>query len=115
FFWSSPGANAQAAGDRLDLLFALGVRAGRPGLSLFDIALDTTAKLSEWATVDARPDGTDFENVLPGGELQGYHAITVGAEALKLATLCFARIGDPSLRWDIVEREGETVHSPMDG
>lgn len=115
FFWSAPGAGANHAGDRLDLLFALGVRAGRPGLSLFDITLDTTAQLGEWATVDARPDGIDFANVLPGGELQNYHAITIGAEALKLAALCFARMGDPSLTWTVVEQGGETVHSPADG
>ena len=115
FFWSSPGAGANGAGKRLDLLFALGIRAGRPGLSLFDLSLDTPSQLAEWATVDARPDGTDFANVLPGGEMQGYHAITLGAEALKFAALCFARIADPALRWDVVEQQGEAVHIPANG
>lgn len=115
FFWSAPAADDAGTAERLDLLFALGLRPGRPGLSLFDVSLDAAAQLAEWATVDARPDGDDFANVLPGGELQGYRAITTGAEALKLAALCFARIADPSLGWSAAEEAGETVHVPTDG
>jgi hypothetical protein len=115
FFWSAPSSDESGAAERLDLLFALGVRADRPGLSLFDVSLDTAAQLTEWATVSARPDGEDFANVLPGGELQGYHAITTGAEALKLAALCFAHISDPALQWSTVDEAGETVHIPADG
>ncbi|MBR9990139.1 MAG: hypothetical protein KFH98_10305 [Gemmatimonadetes bacterium] len=121
FFWSVPSRDeahedAQAASaGRLDLLFALGVRANRPGISLFDVALDATAQLEEWATVKVRPEGDDFANVLPGGELQDYRAITTRAEALKLAALCFARIADPAWSWPGVEEAEETVHSPADG
>jgi hypothetical protein len=92
FFWSWPGSDEGARTPRLDLLFCLGVRRGRPGVSLADIALDAAADAGQWADVEARPGGTDFENVLPGGELQGYHAMTTQAEALKLAVRCFRRI-----------------------
>jgi hypothetical protein len=115
FFWSAPSSDEAHAPGRLDLLFTLGVRAGRPGLSQFDLSLDVAAQLTEWAAVSVRSDGEDFANVLPGGELRDYHAITTSAEALKLAALCFARIADPVLHWSTVEEAGETVHSPADG
>lgn len=115
FFWSAPAVEETGAAERLDLLFALGVRAGRPGLSLFDVSLDAPAQLADWATVSARPDGEDFENVLPGGELQGYLAITTGAEALKLAALCFARTVDPGVTWATVEEAGDTVYIDAHG
>lgn len=115
FFWSAPAAGETGATERLDLLFALGLRPGRPGLSLFDLSLDAAAQLSEWATVQGRPEGEDFANVLPGGELQGYHAITTGAEALKLAARCFAAIADPTLQWSSTEEAGELVHDPANG
>lgn len=89
FFWSAPAAAPGEPPSRLDLLLALGVRAGRPGVSLIDVAMETTAGIEEWSRAQARPGGTDFENVLPGGELQDYHALTTHAEAVKLAVLCF--------------------------
>ncbi|HSJ07164.1 MAG TPA: hypothetical protein VK936_10695 [Longimicrobiales bacterium] len=110
FFWSWPGPEEGARTPRLDLLFCLGVRRGRPGVSLADISLDVAADAEQWADVEARPGGTDFENVLPGGELQGYHALTTQAEALKLAVRCFRRIdaggatADPeSPRWYVLD------------
>jgi hypothetical protein len=89
FFWSAPTADEGARGQRLDLLLALGVRRDRPGLSVVDASLEDSERLVHWADVDARPGGTDFENVLPGGELQGYHSLTTQAEVLKLASRCF--------------------------
>lgn len=86
FFWSAP-AEGPAAG-RLDVLCALGVRRGRPGLSLVDAAVEQGTGAGQWLDVDARPGGTDFANVLPGGELQGYHSLTTTAEVLKLAVRC---------------------------
>jgi hypothetical protein len=92
FFWSVPARIGTASYlPRIDLLFALGVRRGRPGFSTFDVTV-APADLSQWAKTSARPDGEDFANVLPGGELQGYHALTTRAEAIKLAALCFAHM-----------------------
>lgn len=89
FFFSAPEASEGAAAGRLDLLLALGVRPGRPGISTVDVSIEGDDMLQHWAGVDARPGGTDFENVLPGGELQGYHSLTTRAEVLKLAARCF--------------------------
>ena len=92
FFWSAPPAAEGFHGARLDLLLGLGVRAGRPGLTVVPISLEPGGDPAHWADVQARPDGTDFDNVLPGGELQGYRALTTHAEALKLAVRAFRHI-----------------------
>ncbi|HEX6306580.1 MAG TPA: hypothetical protein VFZ69_00255 [Longimicrobiales bacterium] len=114
FFWSAPGA-AAASAARLDLLYALGVRAGRPGLSLFDVTLESVVRLEDWANADARAEGEDFANILPGGELQGYHAILTAAEALKLAALCFALIARAGSQWSVIRESGQIVHAAADG
>lgn len=76
------------------VLFVLGVMAGRPGFSIMEV---NTARLDDEVTsiaeLKARPDGEDFANVLPGGELQGHFAITNTAEAIKLAARCFWQLG----------------------
>lgn len=110
FFWSAP-----ESGGRLDLLFALGVRPGRPGISLFDVSLETVQQLDAWKGVSVRPEGEDFANVLPGGELQDYRAITTGAEALKLAALCVACIADPDVQWTATREGSQNVHGIDDG
>jgi hypothetical protein len=93
FFWSAPTPAEGGTVERLDLLLTLGVRRGRPGLSLVDAAIESGESLEKWADVEARPGGVDFGNILPGGELQGYHSLTTLSEALKLAMRCFWRIG----------------------
>jgi hypothetical protein len=92
FFWSAPTADEGVRGERLDVLLALGVRQGRPGVSLVDVSLEDSERLQHWADVDARPGATDFDNVLPGGELQGYHSLTTHAEILKLVSRCLWRM-----------------------
>jgi hypothetical protein len=101
FFWSAPAAEENAVQQRLDLLLVLGVRRGRPGVSLVDVTVEGTPELQHWADADARPGGGDFDNVLPGGELQGYHALTTPAEALKLASLCFWLIDRGTVTTDV--------------
>ena len=113
FFWSVPARIGTASYlPRLDLLFALGVRRGRPGFSTFDVTV-SPADLSQWAKASARPDGEDFANVLPGGELQGYHALTTRAEAIKLAALCFAHMQSAG-EMAAVSEDGDAVHA-IDG
>jgi hypothetical protein len=89
FFWSAPDSGEGASAPRLDILLALGVRAGRPGISAVTVSIEGADTLQHWADVEARPGGTDFENVMPGGELQGYHSLTTQAELLKLVARCF--------------------------
>lgn len=75
---------------RLDLLLALGLRPGRGGLSVIEVsaALPETGG-GHWCDIDARGNGNDFANILPGGEMQGYHGLVSAAEVLKLASRFF--------------------------
>lgn len=76
------------AGDWV--LFILGLMPGRPGFSIMEVSTSHAEReVTSLAELKARPDGEDFANVLPGGELQGHFAITNTAEALKLAARCF--------------------------
>jgi hypothetical protein len=89
FFWSHPAQDEGVRGERLDLLLCLGVRRDRPGLSLVEVAIEAGGALQHWADVEARPAGIDFDNVLPGGELQDYRGLLTQAEVLKLASRVF--------------------------
>lgn len=100
-FWTM--AHAGDAGGppaRLDLLLALGLWPGRPGLSVIPVAEPLAGRpLTDLALARARPDGADFANVLPGGELEGLFALTTPAEVLKLFALV----------WSYVERRPDAV------
>jgi hypothetical protein len=67
FFWNAPPADSDDGSGRgparLDLLLALGVRPGRPGLSLVDVSVEAPDALEQWARTDARPGAKDFANV----------------------------------------------------
>ena len=91
FFWSAPTETEGVLAERLDLLLCLGVRAGRPGLTVVSVSVEG-GDPAQWADVQARAAGIDFDNILPGGELQGYHAFTTHAEVLKLAMRVFRYI-----------------------
>lgn len=78
---------------RLHVLLVLGVRPDRAGFSVVPATgvLDTEP---HWAEIRARPDGTDFETTLPGGEMDELFSIETAAELLKLTSLCFWKL-DP--------------------
>ncbi len=82
------------------MLLALGVRAGRPGLSVIPASV-AFARPADWLHEAARTEGADFANVLPGGELRGLHAVVSAAEVLKLAARVFwlmsAGPGEPAV------------------
>ncbi|MGQ0813352.1 MAG: hypothetical protein ACT4O1_02685 [Gemmatimonadota bacterium] len=91
------GAHAEAVdgfffvyGDgRLDLLLVLGLVPNRSGFSVINVSGIVSAHDSEhWGDVTAREEGTDFENILPGGSGRLY-AVTNALEVLKLATRVF--------------------------
>jgi hypothetical protein len=92
FFWTSTAARSAALeAGRLDVLLALGVRAGRGGFSIVDAGLDLEEHPAHaWQGVNVREAGRDFENILPGGELDGLYGVVSAGEALKLAAGCFA-------------------------
>ena len=92
YFWTRTTGEDEP--DRLHVLLVLGVRPDRAGFSVVPATgvLDTEP---HWAEIDARPDGTDFETTLPGGEMDELYSIETAAEVLKLASLCFWKL-DPA-------------------
>jgi hypothetical protein len=75
---------------RLDAMLVLGMRADRPGFGTIPIGTDlVAAPLGHWADADARPEGRDFENILPGGELHRWYGLVTEGEALRLISLLF--------------------------
>ena len=88
FFWTRLESASEVM--PLDLLFVLGVRSGRGGVSLIEVhARDPEG---EWTEEIARADADDFANILPGGELQNYHGIRTTRAALRLASLVWATV-----------------------
>jgi hypothetical protein len=82
-FWS-------LAGHRLDALLVLGMVPGRPGFSVAQVTGDVRDEPDgHWGNLRAREVQPDFANVLPGGELQGLHAIETVGEVLKLVARVF--------------------------
>ncbi|MFO7894621.1 MAG: hypothetical protein R6U63_12870 [Longimicrobiales bacterium] len=92
FFWRFTEPDDRP--PELHVLLVLGVRADRAGFSVVPATgvLDTE---DHWAETDARPDGTDFETTLPGGEMDELYSLETAAELLKLASLCFWKL-DPA-------------------
>ena len=77
---------------RLDVLLILGVVPHRAGFSIINIAgMLSDAPMGHFGDVQARENGVDFENVLPGGTGRLY-AITNAMEALKLVSRAFLHL-----------------------
>lgn len=71
------------------LLLVLGLRADRPGFSVVDAMSPLPEPLGHWGDFDARVDGEDFANILPGGELSNLYGLVNVAELFKLASRAF--------------------------
>ena len=70
---------------RLEVLLVLGLRRDRAGFSV--IPFDTEAGpgiAASWAEDGSRESGSDFQNMLPGGELSGLYSVVTVGEVLKL-------------------------------
>ena len=94
-FWSEAGAAeapepldgvfwTRSSRDTLSLLVALGMRSGRPGLSLVEIPPASKEAAREWPSRAIRERGPDFDTTLPGGELGGLYSVTTVGEIQKL-------------------------------
>ncbi|MGD2120107.1 MAG: hypothetical protein PVJ76_00110 [Gemmatimonadota bacterium] len=83
FFWSIPD------GENLALLIVMGIRKDRPGLSVVPLPTLPLEAAGEWASIDVRPEGNDFQSSLPGADLEDLYALEAGAEAVKLAMRVF--------------------------
>lgn len=85
-FWTATDA------DFLHSLIVTGVRPDRPGLGIVPLPAAPLAESREWLDVDARGDGTDFSNDMPGGEIDVLYAFTTSGELLKLLARFFAYV-----------------------
>lgn len=89
FFWT-------AARARLDIVLCTGLRRGRPGMGVVEVTAALPAEApGHWGDIEAREDGSDFANILPGGELERLYALTNAAEALKLVSRIFRHAARP--------------------
>jgi len=86
FFWT-----ASAAGT-ISLLVAMGVRDDRPAISVVELPPLPLAQAEEWVSGKSRPEGEDFANTLPGGELDQLYTIVTLGEVLTLAGRLFGLI-----------------------
>lgn len=70
---------------RLSVLVVLGIRRDRAGFSVIPFDTEAGPGIARvWAETEGRAGGVDFENILPGGEIQGLYSILTAAEVLKL-------------------------------
>ena len=95
FFW------VRMSDERFALLFALGMRGDRPGLSVVPVPDLPIDEAGDWARMEMREGGGDFSSTLPGAEIDRLYELHSTGEALKLAArvmLGLERegVGDPS-------------------
>lgn len=78
---TTPGASFL----RLEVLLVLGLRRDRAGFSVIPFQTEAGPGIaSVWAEGNSREGGTDFENILPGGEISGLYSVLTVGEVLKL-------------------------------
>jgi len=73
------------------LLLVLGLREDRPGFTVVDAMASPPDPPGHWGDTNARGEGEDFANILPGGELSRLHGFVNVAELFKLASRAFHR------------------------
>lgn len=70
---------------RLEVLLVLGLRRDRAGFSVIPFQTEAGPGIaSVWAEGNSREGGSDFENILPGGEISGLYSVLTVGEVLKL-------------------------------
>jgi hypothetical protein len=91
FFWTMVGTSDPLVPPvaRADLLVVLGVLPGRPGFSVIPLSVSLSEPQGHWGDEQARDNGQDFANNLPGGELQQLHALETTGEVWKLISRVF--------------------------
>lgn len=83
-FWTT------TAGGRLHGLLVSGVRPDRSGLAIVLLPDAPLEEADSWLELDARGDGSDFANPMPGAELDLLYLISTSGEAFKLMARFFA-------------------------
>ena len=70
---------------RLEVLLVLGLRRDRAGFSVIPFQTEAGPGIASiWAEGNSRDEGSDFENILPGGEISGLYSVLTVGEVLKL-------------------------------
>ena len=90
FFWTWSAQRGGEGAGSLHLLLATGMRDGRPGLTVAPLPEVPLDEAAEWLSTRCRPEGDDFANTLPGGEMEGLLAFTTAGEVFKLVARLFA-------------------------
>jgi len=90
FFWSLAGPGPDGEKPRLELLLILGLFPGRPGFST--ISIDSDFEVRRDSPPGAEIGREPFENILPGGELQGWHGLVTESEVLELVSRIFGSL-----------------------
>jgi hypothetical protein len=77
-------------GDRLHAMLVASVRSDRTGLRVIPLPAAPLGEAPAWLDVDARGDGSDFANTMPGAELDALYALETSGEVFKLLARVFA-------------------------
>ena len=88
-FWTTAFSSGDGSATPVHALAVLGIRPDRPGFSVVAVDAETPPEEGDWSRVQARAEGEDFANLLPGGELSDLHTLLNGAEVLKLLARFF--------------------------
>lgn len=86
FFWVAGDPQV----DAIDLLLVLGVHEQRPGITVIELSSGPLPENGHWGDMQAREEGADFGNVLPGGER--LYGLSTAGEVLKLASRVFRHL-----------------------
>jgi hypothetical protein len=86
FVAAAPGEDPLGPPFReLEVLLVLGLRQDRAGFSVIPVSTEAGPGIAQvWIDEPGREGESDFENVLPGGEMAGLYSILTTTEALKL-------------------------------
>lgn len=104
-FWKT----TEGAG-RLDVLLVTGVRADRTGLGVVPLPEAPLSDAPGWLELDARGDGTDYANSMPGADLDALYLFATSGEVFKLLARFFAyasAVPGALVGVDAVDSDGE--------
>ena len=101
-FWMNDGSETPQSVDGLfwkttasgflHTLLVTGMRSDRGGVGVVPLPEAPLADANGWLDVDARGDGSDFHNAMPGAEIDALYLFSTSGEVLKLLARFFAYV-----------------------
>jgi len=101
-FWLDDGSGSPQSVDGifwkttatglLHTLLVTGMRPDRSGLAVVPLPEAPIEDAPKWLDLDARGDGSDFANAMPGAELDALYLFSTSGEVLKLLARFFAYV-----------------------